>query len=182
MTVRFREAVEETPDVEAAYQKGLGALPRAARSKIACEDPRRLTGSIDLDGELRKAEPAAPRWDYGIGYGPRRDERAIWVELHPASSASVSELLKKLEWLRNWLGSRAPRLGAITRGDFHWLATDGPVSISPRSPEAKRLANGGLQGPTRRLVLRSRVAEPGVAPRSPVPGRRPRRRRRRQSR
>jgi hypothetical protein len=149
----FRGAVEATPAVAGAYRAGLQALPANDRARIVCNRPRRLTGSIHVDDALAASHPNAPRWDYGIGYRRGADERAVWVEVHPASSTSIGGMLKKLEWLKTWLQGHAPRLHAITKDDYYWLATDGPIAITANSPQAKQLALAGLRGPRRRLPL-----------------------------
>ena len=67
----FEEAVRAAPaPVNRAYRNGKQALLGAYRSRVICTEPRRLTGSIDLDSALA-GEPGhanAPRWDYGIGH------------------------------------------------------------------------------------------------------------------
>lgn len=150
----FRQAVQATPAIRHAYRPGLKALAETARAKITCNSPRRLTGSMHLDEELRGAEPHSARWDYGVGYRGSKPENAIWIEVHPASSDSVSDMVNKLRWLKNWLQSQAPKLWELTRGDYRWVSTDGRIAISPNSPQAKRLAAAGLRGPMRRLVLK----------------------------
>lgn len=149
----FRAAVLATPAVAGAYRDGLQALPARDRARISCRRPRRLTGSIHVDGALAASHPRDPRWDYGIGYCHGADERAIWVEVHPASSSSIREMLSKLEWLKTWLQREAPQLHNITKDDYYWLATDAPIAITANSPQAKQLASAGLRGPRRRLAL-----------------------------
>lgn len=43
--------------------------------------------------------PNASRWDYAIGY----DQKAWFVEVHPANTSNVKEMLKKVEWLESRL-------------------------------------------------------------------------------
>lgn len=149
----FQKAVEATPSVGHAYRPGLQALPNAHARRIRCADTRRLTGSINLDSALRETKSDKPRWDYGIGLRRKSKEAAVWVEVHPASSTSITDMLAKLQWLRKWLRTEAQSLEALTQGDFYWLATDGKISITPNSPQAKRLASVGLRGPMRVLRL-----------------------------
>jgi hypothetical protein len=151
--MRFRAGVEATPTVAHAYRVGLQALLANDRGRIVCKRPRKLTGSVHLDAALAATLPNAPRWDYGIGYGRGADERAVWVEVHPASSTSIDAILRKLAWLKSWLQGEAPKLHAITKDDYYWIATDGPISITATSPQAKRLALAGLQRPRRQLTL-----------------------------
>jgi len=119
-----------------------------------------LTGSIDLDSALAgEAEHAnEPRWDYGIGYKPKRaEERAIWIEVHPASTSNVREVISKANWLRTWLRDNAPQLALLTIGDgpvrpFVWIAT-ARIQIPRNSPQARQLAIAGLDMPRKALRL-----------------------------
>jgi hypothetical protein len=148
----FRKAVLATPSLKDSYYPGLQALRREARNQIRCSDPRCFTGSINLDEALAEVEPDSPRWDYGLGY-KKDEETALWVELHPASSGHVEEVLRKLSWLRNWLRRDAPHLWNLTKGGFYWIAPSGPITITPNSRQAKLLAANGLSGPMRCLQL-----------------------------
>lgn len=157
----FREAVHAAASpADTAWREGKQALAGAHRGRVDCATPRRLTGSLDLDSALAH-EPrhaSAPRWDYGIGYRPERgDERAIWVEVHPASTSNVKEVLAKLDWLQRWLSGEAPQLKAMTGAagapkPFVWIAADG-VRIQRGSPQARRLSAAGLDMPRHRLSL-----------------------------
>jgi len=149
----FQQAVQATASVQAYYRRGLQALPNNHAKRIQCANTQQLTGSINVDEALRATEPNSPRWDYGIGLRRKSAESAIWVEVHPASSTGVKDMLDKLQWLRNWLRERAPALAALTQGDYYWLSTDGTIAITPNSPQAKRLAAAGLRGPMRVLRL-----------------------------
>jgi hypothetical protein len=152
--MKFKRAVELTPGVKACYRPGLQALSKNDAKRISCENPRQLTGSINVDHALQSAQPQANRWDYGIGLQRGENETAVWVEVHPASSASISDMLNKLEWLKNWLRSEAPELRKLTGDGFYWVSTEGPIAITPNSTYAKQLASVGLHGPMRVLNLK----------------------------
>jgi hypothetical protein len=149
----FRQAVESTPSVQDQYQPGLQALTAGDAARIHCAHTRRLTGSVNLDAALATTQPAAPRWDYGVGLRRKHEEVAIWVEVHPASSTSVTDMLNKLQWLKNWLRTQASALEALTQSDYYWVTTDATIAITPNSPQARRLAAAGLRGPMRVLRL-----------------------------
>ena len=106
-----------------------------------------------LDAALRQHYPNAPRWDYGIGI-QKGKPYAIWVEVHPADTSNVDEVLKKLAWLKDWLAHAAQPLHALTpqQSAYHWLATDG-VHINQSSPQARQLNQAGLTMPRRVLNL-----------------------------
>ncbi|NMC21244.1 MAG: hypothetical protein GYA33_12590 [Thermogutta sp.] len=150
----FEQAVRACPLLRSLYQRGLAALGSHSGC-VSCNDPRRLTGSVDLDGATQKAFPDSPRWDYGIGFRPPKGkEVALWIEIHPASSTHVDEVLKKLNWLRDWLDKNAKALQNLTKqGGYYWIAPDGRIAVTPNSPQAKRLAKEGLRGPLRGLKL-----------------------------
>jgi hypothetical protein len=149
----FQQAVQATASVQAYYRRGLQALPNNYAKRIECANTQQLTGSINVDEALRATEPNSPRWDYGIGLSRKSAESAIWVEVHPASSTGVTDMLAKLQWLRNWLRAKAPALDALTQSDYYWVSTDATIAITPNSPQARRLAAAGLRGPKRVLPL-----------------------------
>jgi hypothetical protein len=155
----FQKAVSDTPDLgKHAYHAGLKALTAAHRKRIQ-QGEARILGSINLDGALCQRYPNEPRWDYGIGIQKGSKPFAIWVEVHPASTSNVSEVLLKLRWLKGWLSGQATQLHALTppQRAYHWIATDG-VHITPNSPEARQLAQAGLTMP--RKVLRLETLAP----------------------
>lgn len=111
-------------------------------------------GSVDIDTVLSQQYPNDPRWDFVIGVqimGAVHKE-LIWIEVHPASSDSVSKVLAKLEWLKSWLKNNGGQLGGMTnKGNYYWLSKSG-IKIKPGSTQARRLAQAGLKGPQKRLI------------------------------
>jgi len=75
------------------------------------------------------------------------------LEVHPASSRHVQEVLKKLRWLREWLQNEGLPLAELPQNGFFWVATRGHVAITPHSRHAKQRAAQGLHGPVRVLRL-----------------------------
>jgi hypothetical protein len=151
----FKEAVAQTPALgELVWQPGLPALG-ADSQHVQCSETQRLAGSVNLDEALKTRYPAEPRWDYALGWHRGSGEVAIWVEVHPAYTSEVEVVIRKLQWLRNWLATSAPVLDSLTKHEenpFFWLAT-GSVSITKNSPQARRLAKSGLRYPVRVLRL-----------------------------
>jgi len=148
----FSAAVKNTEILSFAYQSGLQALKRFDRAKITCANSRNCTGSVDLESALSASWPNQPIWDYGIGYRTKNaSEIVYWVEVHPASSKNVQEVLNKLTWLKNWLES-APALNRLHKR-FVWVAS-GKVSLPPHSPQRKRIAQAGIVFPGSHLILR----------------------------
>ncbi|MCS6805600.1 MAG: hypothetical protein RMM98_11475 [Acidobacteriota bacterium] len=149
----FQEAVNLTSNLSHHYRPGLQALSDNDAARIRYTKPQQLSGSVNLDSALKESYPNEPRWDYGIGVRRSNSEVAVWVEVHPASSHSITGMLGKLEWLKSWLSNHAPALNKITQGDYYWVSTDGRIAITPNSPQAKKLAQAGLRGPMRVLRL-----------------------------
>ncbi len=150
--MRFKDAVERTDDLAEAYKPGLQALKTVDRRRIQCSNTGDLTGSIALDQALRDSHPSDPRWDYGIGVRKTQNsDRVIWIEVHPASSSHIQDVLDKLRWLTNWLTSSAPRLKKMP-AEYVWIAT-GKVNISPSSPQRKKLAAKGIRFVGKRLPV-----------------------------
>ena len=159
----FEEAVQAAPDpVNQAYRPGKQALKGEHRDKVTCKQPRRFTGSIDLEAALIQDPATGPTnpWDYGIGFRERSGEEvAIWIEVHPALTTEVSTFLRKYQGLRNWLSNEAPALNALSQQsansrNFVWLATGSGVHITPNSPQARQMALAGIELPRHRLELR----------------------------
>jgi hypothetical protein len=148
----FRHAVESTAAIRDGFRDGLRAVRNVDRSRLQCSSPRRLRGSVDLDKALKIALPTDPRWDYAIGisHHPHSDH-VVWLEVHPASSSHVDEILNKLRWLKSWLSTDAPALQSL-RADFCWVAT-GTVSFRRGSREEKRIAQEGIRFPGKLLNL-----------------------------
>lgn len=158
----FKKAVQaEPPPVNGAYRPGKQALENTHGDLVTCKDPRRLTGSIDLDSALARqpGHANAARWDYGLGYRPpaARREQAVWIEVHPATTREVSAVLGKLQWLRDWLNAGVGCLKQMTDRAapgirFVWIAPVGD-RIPRNSPQARRLSRSAIQRPRRRLSL-----------------------------
>jgi hypothetical protein len=142
--MRFKKAVRETTGLEHAYRKGLQALSEADRNRIKCAKPRALTGSLNLDETLAESRPNDSRWDYGIGLvAAHNADRVVWVEVHPASSSHIQQVIDKHVWLLRFLNADAPLLDKLPPA-FVWVAS-GRVCIPASSPQRRRLAQLGIR-------------------------------------
>jgi hypothetical protein len=141
---KFKRAIQACPATRGGYCDGLQAIHASHRDKFTCRKPRALTGSIDLDASLRAALPNDPRWDYGIGYAPEGREKVAWIEVHPASSDHVSEVIAKYEWLRSWLSRNIHELSPPSA--VLWVAS-GRITLLRNGQAARRLARSGLDYP-----------------------------------
>ena len=158
----FERAVRaEPPPVSGAYRPGKQALARQHRGLVTCEDPRRLTGSIDLDSALVEQPDYAnaARWDYGLGYRPaaERREQAVWIEVHSATTKEVDAVLRKLQWLKDWLNDGAGCLKQMTERAapdirYVWIAS-ASVNIPQNSRQARQLSQSAIQKPKKQLSL-----------------------------
>ena len=74
---RFRRAVKACPDL--TLRDGLQAVSPANRERIRPKEPRSVTGSVDIDEDLRELLPTDNRWDYAVGYrGNENREKAFF--------------------------------------------------------------------------------------------------------
>ncbi|MCI0695880.1 hypothetical protein L0337_28250 [candidate division KSB1 bacterium] len=152
--MNFRTAVQATPALKKAFKDGLQALRQTDRSRIACKKPHDLAGSVNAGAMLEEALPNAPRWDYGVGvHIDKNSDRVIWIEIHPASSHHINDVLSKLQWLKSWLKTNAHRLDALPR-EFVWVAS-GMIAMQPGSPQRKKLAECGLVFAGSRFVIKT---------------------------
>lgn len=147
----FRKAIENTPDVQHGYREGLQAIVKADKRAVMVKDARRLDGSLNIDEETKMLYPNESRWDYAVGY----DGKVYYVEVHPANTSNIEEMIKKKVWLVNWLKEKAPSLNALKAGSpkFQWAATESAVHISSQSMYARRLSQQGIEKPKRPVVL-----------------------------
>jgi len=140
----FRQAVEQTPYLEQAWQVGLQALRAEDRPHVRPENTQNLRGSADIDKALVKKEPRANRWDFAIAYQHTNleNEFIYWVETHTGSDNQVKVVLKKFEWLKSWLRQNGWHFKGFMQ-DFYWVAS-GATSFTKGSRQVKILASKGL--------------------------------------
>ena len=148
-------AIKQIPHLTGKLKQGLQALRKNHRDAILPKKSRKLSGSIDIDKALKSEHPHDHRWDYCIGVRKRQNtDSLVWVEFHPANSHSVSDMLAKATWLKQWLaGPGKPLQGLMkTKTDLRWVPT-GPVAIRQASKQSKILAQAGISFPKRRIKL-----------------------------
>ena len=148
-------AIKQIPSLTGKFKHGLRALSKNHRDAISLKDSRKLSGSIDIDTALKSKHPHDHRWDYCIGVQKKRNaDSLVWVEFHPANSHSVSDMLAKAKWLKQWLaGFGKPLQGLMKeKTDLRWVPT-GPVAIRQASKQSKILAQAGIRFPQRRIKL-----------------------------
>lgn len=135
----FEEAVNSISDLSGGYCKGLRAL-KTDSSKIKPKDLNCLSGSVDIDSCVKRKYPEAARWDFAIGY----EEKAYFVEVHPANTSNIKEMLKKVDWLKSWLRSEGKALDKIKKDKRLYWVPSGKVAIPRTSPQLRYLAKNNL--------------------------------------
>lgn len=145
----FQQAVAATPDVATGFKPGLTALGNYS-SKVTVADTTRLEGSIDIDTCTTAKYPNDNRWDYAFAY----KGEAFFIEVHSANTSEVSTVIKKLQWLKNWLHQQAPEIGKLKAKNlptFYWIQSKG-FSI-PKTSRQYRLAGSVGIKPIAKLNL-----------------------------
>lgn len=146
----FKTAVEKTPDIAHCYQTGLKGLSGNSH-KIELLETTSCSGSIDIDSCTTAKYPQSNRWDYALCY----KKEVFFVEVHGAKTDEVGTVLKKLQWLKDWLNSDAPeiyKLKANTQTPFVWIQSNG-FHILPNSKQYRQAIQAGLK-PIAKLVLK----------------------------
>lgn len=140
MATDFKLVVEQTSDIKDGYCSGLKALGHNA-DLVSVVEPRYLEGSVDIDLCTKSLYPEEARWDYVVAY----DSKVYYIEIHPANTSDVSQVIKKADWLRQWLKNKAPLLLSLpSNKNLYWVPT-GKYNILPASSHSRRLAQKGIQ-------------------------------------
>jgi hypothetical protein len=144
----FKEVVQATPDIKTCYQEGLQALGKHSK-KIILGETRKCEGSVFIDECATPKDHQGNRWDYVFAY----KSYAYFVEVHSAYTNEVTTVLRKLQWLKDWLNQRAPELNKIKAKEhpFYWIQSNN-FAIPRHLPEYRRIAQAGLR-PIKKLVL-----------------------------
>lgn len=139
---RLQAAVKGIAGLDKHFKEGLGAVKSAYRERITAKEPRLFNGSLDIDKAKSKAEPKANRWDYAIEY----NGEVFFVEVHPGATSDVPIILKKLEWLKQWLKNEAKAIDKLKtkcETPYFWIHTGG-CKILKTSIKSKQLAQRGI--------------------------------------
>jgi hypothetical protein len=144
----FKQAVENTNDIKYSYQVGLKGLG-ANSAKIKLTDNRKCEGSVDIDTSTLQKYPQANRWDYLFSY----EGKVYFVEVHSAKTDDVSVVLKKLNWLKEWLNTEAPEIKKLKANQPYFWIQSNKFDIPKTSKQYRIIAQNGLK-PIRILSLR----------------------------
>lgn len=144
----FRKAVEMTPEISTAYCLGLQALGTDSE-KIIPKDTRLVDGSVDIDSATHPLYPNEARWDYAVGYSGK----VFFIEVHPANTSNVKEMLAKTKWLISWLQTKAPKIKALMAVESYYWVASGECKISPHSAQYRQLAQSHIIFKGKRVKL-----------------------------
>lgn len=139
----FKEDVESIQEIAACYKPGLQALSGDSK-KVRCQETRDLDGSVDLDNCVKSKYPQSSRWDYILSY----KSQSYFIEVHPATTGEVKEIIKKIIWLKKWLKVKGKNLNnnKTKNQPFRWIAS-GKVAITKKSKYARQLTQNGVSFP-----------------------------------
>lgn len=145
----FKQKVAQHQETAGCYKPGLQALGNYS-SKIKAADSQKLDGSVFLESCLKDKYPGAPFWDYMVGY----NASIYFIEVHPAETKNVTEMIKKLQWLRKWLREKATDFEAAkaSHHPYRWVAS-GRVNITRNSSQARKLAQSRISFPQKSTML-----------------------------
>lgn len=138
--VSFEEVVNSIPDLLGGYCKGLQAM-KTDSTRIKPVENKFLSGSVDIDSCTKSLYPNAARWDYAIGY----KEKAYFIEVHPANTSNIKEMLRKADWLKSWLKGKGKVLDQIKKDENLYWVPSGKVAIPKTSPQFRNLAKKKLR-------------------------------------
>lgn len=138
--VSFQQAVNATPDISAGYRTGLTALGTYS-NRIDVSDSTKLQGSVDIDLCTQAIYPQENRWDYAMAY----KSEVYFIEVHSANTSEVKVVIKKLQWLKNWLQNKAPRINALkAKGNtFVWIQSKN-FQIPKNTPQYRLASSSGV--------------------------------------
>jgi hypothetical protein len=136
----FKQAVEETPDIAKGFQEGLKAMGKHSNKVVVIRSTHDLQGSVNIDECTEHLYPHENRWDYAFSY----QDEVYFVEVHSAHTREVSTVLKKLQWLKDWLHSKAPELRKLqAKKPYYWIQSD-KFAILKTSPQYRKATEQGL--------------------------------------
>ena len=73
------------------------------------------------------------------------DSKVYFVEVHAAETGEVSAVLRKLQWLKDWLSQKAPEINQLRADAPYFWIQSGRFSILKNSPQAKQIAQFGIR-------------------------------------
>lgn len=140
LEVSFKDSVNNCDEIKNALKPGLSALKGNSKD-VKAADTKLIEGSVDIDEAVRDKYPEDSRWDYVVGYS----NEAFFIEVHPAATSNVDEMVKKVKWLKYWLSSVASDLKTLHKKEIYYWIPSGSVKILPGSVQYRKIAANHLQ-------------------------------------
>jgi hypothetical protein len=143
----FEEIVKAIPEIQHCFQQGLKALGSDSL-KIEPKNSRLCEGSVFLESCVMNQYRNVNLWDYFLSY----NGKVYFVEVHPAQTSEVDTVLRKFEWLKQWLLAKAESINDLKADQpYFWIAS-GRFAILQNSPQYRRVVQKGLK-PVPKLKL-----------------------------
>jgi len=142
----FRDAIDQAEHL--TLHEGLQAI---AEGKGMIRAPKPV-GSVNIDRDCKPHYPQTNRWDYAIGVVNAKSTKVHYVEVHPAETNEVKVVIRKLEWLREFLEREAQAALKKLPSECHWLAS-GRVRIPKTTPQYRRLQLSQIRFHSKALTL-----------------------------
>lgn len=141
---------------------GKGAIKGEHRDRISTAGGVTLLDSANLEEALGPLAPCDPQWDYAIGWKALTSDHCCFVEVHPANTRHVDDVVRKKQAATKLLTQHAPAMLGLSdrtrrrtgKPVWHWITTDAHVGIHPNTPAWRRLREAGISMPARHLELR----------------------------
>lgn len=139
----FKKTVEQHSETHSCYKRGLKAMGGYSQ-KIKTTNPRLINGSVFLEECLANNYHHANFWDYMVSY----NSKIYFVEVHPAETGNISEMIKKVKWLKDWLNNSGVQFKHMKSNNYpyRWVAS-GRVNIVKNSSQGRRLTKSGITFP-----------------------------------
>ena len=146
--MKFKAAIIGTPELAPHLQAQLDAVSKAQQNSIIVKNRKKITGSVNIDVALQSSNPHDNRWDYAIGYRINsQEDKAFFVEFHKAIVDEVNLVIKKKQWLVNWM--RGKQIDNLLQKVFVWVSSGG--NNIPENSQHRRIIN--ING----IILRRRI-------------------------
>jgi hypothetical protein len=138
--VTICKSLRAAPSFGAHVKEGKAALKRGHRQKVVMA----ATCSVDIDTHGPVSGHGEKRWDYIL---VNHDGKGHGVEVHPATTKDVDDMIAKKRWAEGLIAREARKLATVA---WHWVAS-GRVDIRKHDRARKRLADAGIQFPREHL-------------------------------
>jgi hypothetical protein len=120
-------------------RRGKRAVTTAHQPAIAIKrrSTTRFSESVDFDQALGTG--GGKQFDYLL-FTAENGDRIYLVEVHPAHTGNVNEVIEKRRASLEWLSQNEPALHAVAKDEVLWWISTASVRITPNSPQARRLS------------------------------------------